>query len=98
MMAARRMKPRSDSPFDLRCDAERLGALLIVLEQATDPNRELHDALNTELRLGLIYELVPRTIEMSRQLAADLGRLDETYIPRSEAAQLEGLDGGGHDR
>jgi hypothetical protein len=82
-MAARAKGRHEPSPFDLQCEAERLQAVLIVLEQATDPNRELAGLLEEgELRLALTYALMPLAVRMSRELVSDLGQLDELFVRR----------------
>ncbi len=67
---------RPTSAADLSADAERLTAVLLALEHGTDPNHDLADALGENLRLALLYELLPHAIEMSRRLSVDLAGLD----------------------
>jgi hypothetical protein len=82
-MAARAKDRQEPDPGGVQCAAERLQAVLIVLEQATDPNRELAGLLEEgELQLALTYALMPVAVQMSRELVSDLGRLDELYVRR----------------
>ena len=64
---------------DLHCLAERLTDVLLTIEHALDPNQDLADTLRAEpgdLQLGLLYELLPHAMQMSRRLGADLASLD----------------------
>jgi hypothetical protein len=82
-MSARVKDRQEPSPFGLQCEAEQLQAVLIVLGQATDPNRELAGRLEEgELQLALTYALMPLAVRMSRELVSDLGRLDELFVRR----------------
>ena len=82
---ARSSVARSQSLGDLVCTAERLNAVLITIDHATDPGKDLADDLTGgDLQLGLIYELMPLALRMSRQLIADLERAEEDYERRSD--------------
>jgi len=86
-MAKDRIPARPQDLGDLHVNAERLVAVLVTIEHATDPGTNLaHDPKAGELQLGLLMELMPRAIRMARELTAGLGRADEDYVRRDVAS------------
>ena len=69
----------------LRADAEQLTAMLIILEHVASPNRELgHDLEEQELEMTARIVLSKLVVQMSRDLAAGLERLDQHCVNRHQ--------------
>ncbi|MDO8475032.1 MAG: hypothetical protein Q7W02_02350 [Candidatus Rokubacteria bacterium] len=74
-MAARAKTEAPPDPGDLSCLAQRLTAVLVTLQEATDVEGDLLDRLKAhheDLPYALLCELFPVAIRMSRELETGL--------------------------
>jgi len=70
----------------LGADAEQLTAMLIILEHVASPSRELgHELEEQQLEILARGQLARLVVQMSRDLAAGLERLDQHCVKRHPA-------------